>query len=227
MEKLGKVEGPPLPCSKGRERRRFARFTPKKIGIVVQLMLWYKAQHLYNSLKKGSKIFDLRGIGSMRCLRCGWDTQAFDDAKWYMREFCANCRGHILKQWIVNGMQEAVSVWACEHGQWFWDLHNIQSWDRKSREIFLGKGDPKLITTAEFLDLVHLDDRERLFETTNHAIENHELYIAEYRIYRPTDGQLRWIRVEGSAYYSESGQPTHMMGLQWDVTERPLIFMPE
>ena len=182
---------------------------------------------LYNSLQKGSKILGSRGIGSTRCLRCGRDTHALEDSNWYVKWFCANCREHILKQWTVRRTQEAVSVWACEHGQWFWDLNNVQSWDRKSREIFLGKGDDKRITTDLFKDLVYPDDRERIFETAAHATENHELYIAEYRIYRPTDGQLRWIRGEGSAYYSESGQPTHMMGLQWDVTERSMFFMPE
>src|SRR5262249_13902817 len=122
----------------------------------------------------------------MRCVRCGWDTHALEDSNWYVKWFCANCREQILKQWIVDGTQKEVNVWTCEHGQWFWDLHNVQSWDRKSREIFLGKGDPKLITTALFRDVVHPDDRERIFQIANHAIENHELYIAEYRIYRPT-----------------------------------------
>jgi PAS domain-containing protein len=163
----------------------------------------------------------------MKCLRCGWDTHAFEEEQWYLKDFCEGCLQIVLAQWVVNGTHQQLSLWACYHGQWFWDMGRTQSWDKKTRQMFLGNpNSTQLVTTDTFADAVHPDDRERVWETAAYAIEKHIVYEVEYRIWRP-DGQMRWIHSEGNVYYDSVGNPSHMMGLNYDVTERPMFFMPD
>ena len=66
---------------------------------------------------------------------------------------------------------------------------------------------------------VHPDDRERVADAIRRAVASGAPYRAEYRIVR-ADGAVRWVEGVGQAFHDANGQPSHMVGVCSDVTER-------
>jgi PAS domain S-box-containing protein len=73
----------------------------------------------------------------------------------------------------------------------------------------------------DFYRYLQPDDRGRVLEAINHAMESKKPYAAEFRILRP-DGAVRWVAARGNFYYSPGGQPERMLGMSVDITERKL-----
>jgi PAS domain S-box-containing protein len=107
-------------------------------------------------------------------------------------------------------------------GMWHWDMVNNElEWTEQCKALF-GLPPDAVITYADFLDLVHPDDREQTREAVNDSLEKGRDYASEYRVIRP-DGTLRWILARGLTYRDGSGNPVRMLGAVMDVTERRRI----
>ena len=68
---------------------------------------------------------------------------------------------------------------------------------------------------------IHPDDRERMIQYYRETVRGSTAkdYNAEYRIIRPSDGELRWVRVIAEIERDEDGQPLRLIGAHIDVTE--------
>ena len=66
---------------------------------------------------------------------------------------------------------------------------------------------------------VHPDDQARVGGAVEQALEKHTDYEAEYRNLWP-DGSAHWIITRGRGSYGADGQPTRMIGVTLDITER-------
>jgi PAS domain S-box-containing protein len=73
----------------------------------------------------------------------------------------------------------------------------------------------------DFHRYLHPDDRGRVLEAVNNAMESKKPYAAEFRILRP-DGTVRWVAARGKFYYSRDGEPERMLGTSVDITELKL-----
>jgi PAS domain S-box-containing protein len=108
---------------------------------------------------------------------------------------------------------------ALEAGQlntWDWDVrHDRIVWSEAS-ELILGPTPDRI---EGFIETVHPDDRARVREAIRRSLEDREPYEVEYRT-TALDGVQRWLYVRGEAYFDEQGQPTRMLGVDVDVTER-------
>jgi PAS domain S-box-containing protein len=71
---------------------------------------------------------------------------------------------------------------------------------------------------TEFYDIVHPEDRERLFALFQEAWEKRDSFTTEYRIQRP-DGAIRWISTQGAVVLGRDKR-LRMTGTLVDVTER-------
>ena len=107
-----------------------------------------------------------------------------------------------------------------------WD-HNpatgARYWDPRCREIF-GLTEDEKATTETVARLVHPDDYPRLRDGIQIAIDpagraSDHVFNQEYRIFRGTDGALRWIEAFGRAFFRD-GQCVRFVGVASDVTER-------
>src|SRR5215218_978229 len=94
--------------------------------------------------------------------------------------------------------------------------------NRRSPEYLLVHGLPTEAANETYEDWVtriHPEDRER---TVNHLFEilkgESEDYSAEYRIVRPNDGEVRWIRVVGKIDRDRNGHALRLVGADLDVT---------
>ena len=66
---------------------------------------------------------------------------------------------------------------------------------------------------------VHEEDREFLRDAYRRRLNDKKDFFAEYRITRP-DGQLRWLREQGTVVQNASGKTSQSIGILQDITEQ-------
>src|SRR5437867_3567190 len=104
-------------------------------------------------------------------------------------------------------------------GIWEWDLDQDEIWATNSRRALLGWPASGKIGFEDFISCVHPDDRNRIQEAIDDAINKHKDYDSEYRLVLP-DGVVRWMATRGSLHLSASGRPTRLLGVSIDITAR-------
>src|SRR5262249_35725321 len=69
--------------------------------------------------------------------------------------------------------------------------------------------------------LVHLEDLPELQAVRDQTFlaQQREL-IAQARIVRADDGEVRWLEMRGLIFYHQGGKPSHLIGVNIDMTER-------
>lgn len=75
-------------------------------------------------------------------------------------------------------------------------------------------------TVAGWIELIHPEDRAWMAGILEEeTAQRHSSFIHEYRIVRPSDGALRWIRGTGKIEYDGDASPTYLRGTIQDITE--------
>jgi PAS domain S-box-containing protein len=74
-------------------------------------------------------------------------------------------------------------------------------------------------TLTAFENLIHPDDRKRITELTREMTRTGQPTEAEWRVIWP-DGSIHWIAGRGQVFMDESGEPSRLLGLNIDITER-------
>jgi diguanylate cyclase (GGDEF)-like protein/PAS domain S-box-containing protein len=75
---------------------------------------------------------------------------------------------------------------------------------------------------SQFLQFVDPEDRDRLLNTMQEAVDCGSGYDVQYRVVWP-DGSRHWLAAKAHVFYDEGGQPTGTLGIVWDITERKRI----
>ncbi|MDB4892295.1 MAG: sensor protein [Gemmatimonadetes bacterium] len=105
-------------------------------------------------------------------------------------------------------------------GSWEYDMtSNRIVWSREQLRIHGLPLDQPERTEADFLGLVHPDDRQRVIGVMSQLVEKGEPFYVEYRIVRP-DGQERLLQAPGRLVPGRDGRLTRMIGTSLDITER-------
>jgi PAS domain S-box-containing protein len=103
---------------------------------------------------------------------------------------------------------------------WEWDLALGRDVCFGDLQTILGRAGNSFTGPIEgFWRSVHPDDCDRIRAAVDHARESHTAYDEEFRV-RWKDGTVRWVAARGRYYYSPNGDPTHMLGVAVDITER-------
>jgi PAS domain S-box-containing protein len=105
-------------------------------------------------------------------------------------------------------------------GTWTYDAAtNLSTGDAAMQRIF---GSSQASGDFDYwVQFVHPDDRQAVLAEFNAAVSGTAVYESEYRIVRPTDGELRWIRSRGRVL-REEGNPLRMTVVVEDITESKL-----
>jgi PAS domain S-box-containing protein len=74
-------------------------------------------------------------------------------------------------------------------------------------------------TQTAFENLVHPDDRARVIELDNRALKTGQPTTGEWRVIWP-DGSVHWIAGRWQVLMNESGEPSRMLGVNIDITDR-------
>ena len=80
---------------------------------------------------------------------------------------------------------------------------------------------PSNETHEDWVRRLHPEDREKNEHAFIRAVRGGATeYNAEYRIIRPSDGQIRWIQVRSQIERDGEGHPLRLVGAHIDITER-------
>ncbi|MCC5666266.1 PAS domain S-box protein [Nostoc sp. CHAB 5784] len=71
-----------------------------------------------------------------------------------------------------------------------------------------------------WIDIIHPDDRDRVFKTSIEAVANATNYEAEIRFRRVSDGSYRWHIVRGLPFRDAAGQIIKWVGIASDIHDR-------
>src|SRR5215467_5284027 len=74
-------------------------------------------------------------------------------------------------------------------------------------------------TLADFEKLIHPDDRQRVIELARETIRSGRSTDGEWRVIWP-DGSVHWIAGRGHVLRDETGEPSRLVGVNIDITER-------
>ena len=78
-------------------------------------------------------------------------------------------------------------------------------------------------TLDDWVGRIHPDDRSRTVDHFLRVVASGATqYKSEYRIIRPSDGAVRWIRAVGEIERDESAAPIALVGAHLDITDRKL-----
>ena len=104
-------------------------------------------------------------------------------------------------------------------GNWHWDVqNNIVSWSDSLYAIYgLNKTNFKA-TFEGYQEMLHPDDRQRVYETISGVLQNKNDVEFEERIIRPT-GEMRYLKSWGKLKCDDMGAPVEMIGACLDITE--------
>ena len=78
------------------------------------------------------------------------------------------------------------------------------------------------INLPALMDVVHAEDRARVGDYLGQATSGLENGVIEHRIIRPSDGELRWLRITGKTLPDAAGSMVRRVGVVEDITERTL-----
>ncbi|HMA57103.1 MAG TPA: MASE1 domain-containing protein [Pseudolabrys sp.] len=105
-------------------------------------------------------------------------------------------------------------------GSWSWDVvHNRISWSDQLYDIYGLKPGEFGGTFADFITLIHPDDRAQVQASLTGALKSGGDFSHEERIIR-RDGRLRHLHSVGEVIRDENGAAVRMLGVCLDVTER-------
>jgi PAS domain S-box-containing protein len=106
-------------------------------------------------------------------------------------------------------------------GIWELDLRTDEIWATNRRRPLLGWPASGKVTFEDFISGVHAEDRDRIRQLIDQAIEQGKDYECEYRLVLP-DGIVRWMAMRGSAHFDENSKPARLLGISIDITDQKL-----
>ena len=108
-------------------------------------------------------------------------------------------------------------------GIWDWDIQkNELVWDDRMYKLYGIQREDFAGAYEAWLAGVHPDDRALSNEISQQARLGEKEYDTEFRIILPT-GAIRAIKAYGQVIYDAQGNPTRMIGVNYDITERKRV----
>jgi formate hydrogenlyase transcriptional activator len=104
-------------------------------------------------------------------------------------------------------------------GLWDMEIHTRKVWvSPKTRELFHFALDEEL-NYESFLEVIHPEDREKVNQAVQQALQPGEKLNVDYRIVL-TDGNIRWIAARGQRYPESTAEADRLMGVSVDISDR-------
>jgi len=114
-------------------------------------------------------------------------------------------------------LQEALAAGAVTAFEW--NPRNGLSQRSKNAAQILGLGPQQTFTAAQFLALVHPDDRARFKALVDSVRVDSPSYSVTFRFIRP-DGREVWLEETSRAEFDTAGRVVRLKGLTRDITRR-------
>ncbi len=108
---------------------------------------------------------------------------------------------------------------AAEVGIWSLDLASQKlDWSPLHKRMW-GYDDQRTdLMYEDWHKVIFTEDTEAAFAEISRALKTKTLYEAVYRIKRPNDGEVRWMKSTGQYFYNEKDEPVMLTGVSIDIT---------
>jgi PAS domain S-box-containing protein len=103
---------------------------------------------------------------------------------------------------------------------WHIDYYSKRFWVTDHGRDILGFRPGEIISRHAVMSAIHPDDRQQAVETMRAAAVEKRLADCEFRIVRPDNGEIRWIRCRARAHGDYRGALAEIGGTFADITER-------
>lgn len=103
---------------------------------------------------------------------------------------------------------------------WHIDYYSNHFWMTDHGRDILGFAPGEIISRHAVMKAIHPDDRQQAVETMRAAAAEKRLADCEFRIVRPDNGEMRWIRCRARAHGDYRGALAEISGTFADITER-------
>jgi len=113
----------------------------------------------------------------------------------------------------------ALAAESANFGVWEWNLNKDEVRVTPSRRELLGFAPSGAIRFENFISRVHVDDRDRVRQAIQSAIEQGKVYDADFRVVL-RDGSVRWMTARGTVQVNGYEKPMRIVGVSIDVTAR-------
>ena len=131
---------------------------------------------------------------------------------------------------LVDRLSESLLLWDRSQvtgriGSWTVELKDDEHrlhWSPGTCRIFGIETDNFDGRSSTFFSAVHPNDGERVRESVRQMTEQKREGNIDYRIRRP-DGQMRWLHQHADVELGADGQPTRLIGIVQDITERKQV----
>lgn len=118
----------------------------------------------------------------------------------------------------TDRLRVELAVDAAGIGSFDWDLVTGRlTWDERLLSLFGYDREDFGQTIEAFTERVHPDDRERVGEALQTAIDSGGEYDAEFRVVLP-NGTTRWVTGRGRALVDDEGRSVRLLGVGYDTT---------
>ena len=105
-------------------------------------------------------------------------------------------------------------------GEYYWDVErDMVRFNATVDKFYGGTGAQNQAPAAWFRERMHAEDAERVQTEVQLAIAQRTPLDVEFRVNQP-DGKVRWISCRGNVVYDDQGAPSHINGLNIDLTAR-------
>jgi PAS domain S-box-containing protein len=103
---------------------------------------------------------------------------------------------------IITNLQDPTWPWACSPG-----VDEMLGIDLDFEKNLEG-----------WATLLHPEDRDRVLSQVRESVQQHQPFSEQFRIIRPTDGELRWIAAWADTQHDEDSKPLQQIGILQDIT---------
>lgn len=113
-----------------------------------------------------------------------------------------------------------IAIDAAQMYTWDWYIQTGKVIRNGHHEEAYGAGSPAAEGTyISFLNSIHPDDRKKIEQAVEHAIQGKAPYRVDFRIVR-SDKSIRWMETQGQVHRDSTGKGVRMTGITQDITER-------
>lgn len=116
----------------------------------------------------------------------------------------------------------ALAAQAGNVGIWDWNVVTGEVfWDDAMFGLLGTTRDKVAPAYQAFLNLLHPDERQRVADEVQMALNGEKSYAAEFRVVWP-DGSIHHLQANSTILHDRSGKAVRMLGTNWDVTQRKM-----
>jgi PAS domain S-box-containing protein len=127
-----------------------------------------------------------------------------------------------FEQKLLNSEERyRIALEAAEMVAWDYDiLADKIVWNNETE---LTGSDASENSLSLFMSFVYEKDKKYVEEKMRQALEQTGTFQAEFRIYTPAGGDLRWMNSYGKALHNENNEAYRLVGVMYDITKRKIL----